>query len=208
MSTTLDCTNPELNSVLNIASKDKFLMVLNLPYVLRKRSNNDPLLDVDNLQMTVFGTIVPEIRVPSTEVRYGSQSTNWSSYARPNYEPLSINFIVDNEFKNYYVLWKWLETMNLPRKGTYGGSTAQERSRDIQQLKTPSQAEYQTTLSIISLDEYNEPVIQFDYYNALITSLGSINHNYRDADYLETTALFSFGQLDIAYKKNNPKNIK
>ena len=192
------CDNPQLNSPLNSSSKDKFIMVLNTPYILKKYAETDDLLYMDSLQISVFGTIVPAINVPPVEVRFGGQSANVSSHSRPNYDPLSINFIIDNQYKNYYVLWKWLDILNDSRNSSYGGSSSEIRSTTI---NSGNISEYQTTISIMSLDEYNKPVIAFNYHNAFITNLGGITYSYRDADILESSAQFSFGQLSLVNQK-------
>jgi hypothetical protein len=199
------CTNPQFQSPLNRASKDKFYMVLNLPYILRERSKTDPLLDIETLQISVFGTLVPNISVPATELRYHGQSVNVSSHSRPNYSPLSLSFVVDNSYRNYYVLWKWLDLLNSATESTYGGSSQEELS-EKQIITSGSESEYQTTLSIVALDEYNEPSIEFIYTHCFITNLGGINYSYRDNEFIETTAEFQFNQLKIKDPKKYPEN--
>jgi len=191
----MDCANPELQSSLNLSSKDKFILILTLPQALRKMSRLDPALDVDFLQMTVHGAIVPDISVPAVEVRYGGQSANFSSYSRPNYAPLSVNFIIDNGFKNYYVLWKWLAILNDPRTSTYEANRLGTTRQD--QRESGNNAEYQTNFVIQAMNEYNEISMEFHYYNAFITGLKGITYSYRDGEIAETSADFSFGQLDM-----------
>jgi hypothetical protein len=58
---------PTQQSVLNRSGKDKFLLVLNLPQVLRKQTLSNNLLKIDPLQISIFGTVVPPIQVPSNE---------------------------------------------------------------------------------------------------------------------------------------------
>lgn len=190
------CTNPTIQSSLNRASKDKFVMVLNLPYILRKRSTEDINLDIDPLQLNVFGTIVPQISIPSVELRYAGQSINVSSHNRPNYPPLTVSFVVDNDYKNYYVLWKWLEVLNTPQESLYGG-TPLEQMTSQEYLNSGAENEYQTTVSILGLNEYNDKAIEFVYKHCFITSLGSINYSYKDSEFIEIAAEFQFNQLDI-----------
>lgn len=190
------CTNPTIQSSLNRASKDKFIMILNLPYILRKRSSNDEYLDIDPLQLNVHGTIVPQISVPAVELRYGGQAINVSSHSRPNYSPLAVNFVVDNEYRNYYVLWKWLEVLNTPQESLYGG-TPFEQMTSQEFINSGAETEYQTTVSILGLNEYNEKTIEFVYKHCFITSLGSINYSYKDGEFIEIAAEFQFNQLDI-----------
>jgi hypothetical protein len=194
------CTNPQFQSPLNRASKDKFYMVLNLPYILRERSKEDPMLNIESLQISVYGTIVPNVSVPPVELRYFGQSVNVSSHSRPNYPPLNVSFVVDNLYQNYYVLWKWLDLLNDPTKSVYNG-TPQEQLTNRENLNSGNESEYQTTISVFALDEYNSPSIEFVYSHCFITSLGGLNYSYRENEFIETTAEFQFNQLNI----KNPK---
>jgi len=161
---------PTQQSVLNRTSKDKFLLVLNLPPILQK----DKTIKINPLQLSIFGTIVPTIQVPSNEVRFAGQSINVSSHARPNYTPLPVNFIVDNNFQNYWVLWKWLDALNTARQSLYAGSDFYETI--LEDTGRGTLLEYQSNFSVISLNEYNQPLVNFSFYNAFITSLGSIEY--------------------------------
>jgi hypothetical protein len=187
---------PTQQSVLNRTGKDKFLLILDLPYILRKQSNIDTLIDIKPLQISVYGTVVPTIQVPPVEVRYGGQSYNVTSFSRPNYAPLNVNFVIDNSFKNYWLLWKWLTVMNDPRTSSYGGTKTNNQTL-TERIEKGSLAEYQTNITVVGLNEYNQKTIEFIYYNAFITSLGGINYNYRDSEILETSAEFQFSQFDV-----------
>lgn len=197
MSTTA-CTNPEFNSILNFSAGDKFIMTLTLPTILSKYAEVDPRLNIESLQMSIFGTVVPPINVPAVEVRYGGQSTNFSAHSRPVYEPLSINFIIDNQYTNYYVLWRWLDLLNSATQSRYKGSPINVRESQIIGALT----EYQTTVNILALDEYNIPAMIFRYTNAFITNLGGLTYSYREGKTIESSAQFAFGQLDVTTEKN------
>lgn len=191
------CETPQATqqSVLNRSGKDKFILVLNLPLVLKKQSLENKLINIDPLQMSVYGSIVPNIQVPPVEVRFGGQSVNVTSYTRPNYPPLTVSFMVDNSFKNYWILWKWLSILNDPKLSYYTGTpTNLETNSD--RYEKGNLKEYQTNLSIFSLNEYNQRSIEFKYYNAFITNLGGITYNYRDPELVETTAEFQFSQFE------------
>ena len=188
--------NPTQQSILNQPSNDKFLLVLNLPQILKQQAVTDNTIDLEPLEIRVHGTIVPSINVPPVEVRFGGQSHHVTSYSRPSYPPLDVNFVIDNGFKNYWLLWKWLSILNTPLGSYYGGTSVQDQT-----YKTLWQsgvvAEYCTTFSIFGLDEYNNQIIEFIYHNAFITNLGPINYSYRNTDYIESTVQFQFSQLDI-----------
>jgi hypothetical protein len=191
-----ETSQPTQQSVLNRSGKDKFILVFNLPYILRKQSTENPLIDITPLQISVYGAVVPTIQVPPVEVRFGGQSYNVPSYTRPNYPPLNVNFIIDNNFKNYWLLWKWLAILNDPRNSNYSG-TPDNTETKVNHVERGNLTEYQTNISILGLNEYNQKTIEFIYYNAFITSLGSINYNYRDSEILESVVEFQFSQFDV-----------
>lgn len=188
----ITCTNPTQQSTLNRAAVDKFLLVLELPQVMKDLAEGDPLIDVNVLQMSVWGAVIPDVIVPHVEITYGGQTLNVASHTRPNYTPLTLDFIVDNDFKNYYVLWKWLSILNSPRESLYLGKprgVTPTNSADI---------EYQTTFSLLALNEYNQPIMKFTYYNAFIVKLGGIKFSYREGNIIETTVDFQYNQFDLS----------
>jgi len=192
------CDQPQATqqSNLNRSGKDKFILVLNLPSILRKRALQDNSIDLDALQISIFGTVVPPIVVPSNEARFAGQSYNVSSYARPNYGPLTVSFVVDNQFQNYWLLWKWLSILNDPKENYYSGTDPKlETYKD--RIDSGILTEYQTNFSVIGLNEYNQNKIEFIYYNGFITNLGGITYNYRDPELIESTVEFQFSQLDV-----------
>jgi hypothetical protein len=199
------CETPQATqqSVLNRSGKDKFLLVLNLPKVLYKQSILDEKIDIDPLQISIHGAVVPPIQVPSVEVRFGGQSYNVSSYARPNYPPLTVNFIIDNKFRNYWLLWKWLGILNDPNNSLYAGTptksinqnTPYETNRD--KIDAGMLTEYQANFSVVGLNEYNQKAIEFVYHNGFITNLGGINYSYRDSEILESTVEFQYSKIDV-----------
>jgi hypothetical protein len=192
------CETPQATqqSVLNRTGKDKFILVLNLPNVLKKQSLSDKLINIDPLQISIFGTIVPPSTVPATEVRFGGQSFNVTSHSRPNYPPLTVNFIIDNKFYNYWILWKWLSILNDPRESKYTGTDSRLET-PIDKSLNGVLAEYQTNFSVIGLNEYNQQTIEFIYYNGFITNLGGINYDYTDSDIIKSTVDFQFSQFDV-----------
>jgi len=191
---------PTQQSVLNRSGKDKFVLVLNLPKILYKQSIKDELIDLDPLQISVYGAVVPPIQVPANEVRFGGQSYNVSSYTRPNYPPLTVNFVIDNKFRNYWILWKWLSVLNDPKTSLYTGTDPKyEKQDDIRE--DGMLTEYQANFSVLGMNEYNQKTIEFIYYSGFITNLGGINYNYRDTEILESTVEFQYSQLDVVLSK-------
>jgi hypothetical protein len=190
-------SNPTQQSVLNIPSKDKFLLVLNLPSVLKEQFKTDSRFSIEPLEIKVFGSVVPEIAVPSTVLPYAGQNYNVSTHVRPNYSPLAVNFFVDNEFINYYTMWSWLNVLNTFDQSIYGGSRFDTIDRQESSNKNGLVTEYQTKMSVFALNEYNKKTVEFIYHNAFITNLGGITYNYQDPTYLQSTVTFQFSQFQM-----------
>lgn len=190
-----NCTNPTEQSILNRPSTDKFLLVLNMPEVLRHKIFENNKLNLTPLQISVYGSVVPTIQVPAIQVPFGGQTYNVSSHTRPNYQPLTVNFVVDNTFYNYWYLWKWLSILNTPRESNYAGNSRSIKGKD-------DLVEYQTNVSVFGLNEYNKPVIEFIYYYSFITNLGGINYNYRENNTMESTFELQYSQFDVKLLTN------
>jgi len=183
-------------SILNKNRKDKFLLVLSLPPILKtvnkttlaERSVN--FLSLDSLQYSIYGTVVPETSVPEVDLLYSGQTAKFTSYTRSAYKSITVNFTVDKEFNNWWVLWYWLNVIN----------DSQESSYNYDGLVNPDKFtnlnNYQTNITVYGLDEFNNQKIQWDYTKAFITNLGDINYNYRDGDQIESSFTFAFSQLN------------
>jgi len=179
--------NPEIQSVLNNAGQDKFLLVLSLPPALRAKKTEDPTFTVDHLQMSVYGAVVPPISVPPIVLPYAGQNLPVSSHVRAAYQPLTVNYIVDNAFKNYWILSRWLHLLNTERDSLYDGSHP----------TTDTLPEYMTYMSVYGLNEYNQKAIEFKYINCFITDIGAIMYDYRNTEtFISSTATFSYSQIE------------
>lgn len=166
-------------------------MVFSLPEALKtiktpaQRKNNGVI--PDSMQFSIYGSVVPDITVPEKEVPYGGQVMKVTSYTRPSYPKSVINFTVDNMFNNYWVIYKWLQLFNDERTSKYDSPLPND---------TGSLKNYETTISIFGLDEYNNRVIEFKYYHAFPTSLGGITYSDRDPNELESSFEYTYHQFE------------
>jgi hypothetical protein len=175
---------------LNKASKDKFRLVFDIPPAMRaidkKFEKKDGLVNRDSMQFSVYGAIVPEVIVAATEMRYAGSTLYNSSHSKDSFPPNVINFTVDNEFKNYWVIWKWLNMLHDEAEGIF----------DVTDLRADeSYLQYQTDITISALDEFNNPIITWTYTKAFPTVLGGINYSDRDEGEIESSFTFVFSQL-------------
>lgn len=201
-------TDDNLQSVLNKQRLDKFRMVLTLPNVLRDLNSSDwstveqDLINRDSLQFSLYSATIPEISIPAKLLPTYGQTVKVTSQTREPMTPVTCKFAVDNRFRNYWVLWKWLETINDPRDSGMNDSLALETNGRLTKGQLASHTDtdfwgYQTNISIFPLDEFNNEMCEFTFYNAFITKLAGIIFNYQDPSQLECDFTFDFGQMDI-----------
>lgn len=168
-------------------------MVVTLPKALREinlpGTRDISLVNENALQFSVYGITAPSIIIDAVETPYGGQVFNFTSHNRPDYESISVSFTIDNEFNNYWTIYKWLNLLNNNREAFF-------YAEKIPVLNSPYD-EYATTITVYGLDEYNNRKIQFDYIGAVPVGLGEISYNYRDSEEIETQFQFAFSQMHV-----------
>tara|TARA_A100001015_G_scaffold199573_1_gene222834 strand:+ start:292 stop:906 length:615 start_codon:yes stop_codon:yes gene_type:complete len=193
-------------SQFNKSRLDKFLLVLNLPPALKEISdqyigarNNTKVIE-NSLQFSVYGSIVPTIQVESETLGYAGQSYKVSKHTRPPYDNVTVNFTVDNEFNNYWVIYKWLDLLNDEKESHFNGKdivtvpNVSTKERNMNKSLTSPDL-YQSDFTLFALDEFDNSKVKFIYTDAFPVSLGGINFNYRTPGEIETTLEFAFSQL-------------
>lgn len=207
-------------TIQNKARIDKFILIYDIPQML-KDNNSDSvrsniLTNRDKLQFSLIGLQIPKHTIAPIGIPYMGQTMHVTSQTRSESPEITVNFTIDNNFDNYWVIWKVLAIMNGPRTGHMDphfaewGKSTKHSEPAIKSQKTTlppvqwiekkmenSYFDYQTNISVIGLREYNEKIIQFNYYNAFPTSLGEINYDYRESNEISCNFTFSYGQMDI-----------
>jgi hypothetical protein len=181
-------------SPFNKARVDKFALVVNLPPALKdinsKFDRNNKTVNLDALQFSVFGTIIPDIVVPAVETRFGGSTIYVSSHNRPSFPAVAINFTIDNEFNNYWCIYQWLGLMRDEKEGVFGITN----TRGLAEANAVLQ-QYSTTFTLFGRDEFNNNIIKFDYFNAFPTKLGNITWNYQDSKEIVCSFEFVFSNI-------------
>tara|TARA_R100000951_G_C2544478_1_gene150426 strand:- start:37 stop:621 length:585 start_codon:yes stop_codon:yes gene_type:complete len=184
--------NQNNQSILNKSRLDKFLLVFSIPPALREvnvRENtarNSTNVIEDKLQLSVYGAVVPELTVPSIQIPYAGSNLYQSAHAREPYPPVTVNFTADNEFNNYWVIYKWLNLMHDQKTGVYD-ETDLDPNNEFNN--------YQTDMTLYGLDEYENKRIEFTYTKAFPVTLGNLEYNYRTSDEIESSFTFVYSQL-------------
>ena len=186
---------------LNKNRQDKFILVLNLPEgiknIVDNITRNTNRLDANSLEISIAGAVTPTISIPEKTVPYGAQTIKVSSHARPAYESLNIDFKIDNEFKNYWAIYKWLDIINDIKTGNFNEDDI-IKYKSAQELSNPSQhlPVYSSNLTVYGLDEYENRKIQWDYIGAFPTKLAEIKWNYATSEEISSSATFEFTRIE------------
>jgi hypothetical protein len=191
-------------TILNRARNDKFLLVMDLPPLLKKEYDSilNKSYNPDSVQFTVFGSPVPTVNVPNVPIIFDGQVHQTSSTSRPAYPPLVLSFLIDNGFQNYWILWKWLSLFNDPiNSGSQFTVTPIKPAPQDVKLKYPL-TDLVTSFKVFGLDEYNNPIIQFNYTNIFPTTLSEIRFNHQEPNEMSCQASFVFNQLHVDLVKD------
>ena len=162
-------------SMLNKSRSDKFLLVFDIPPILKefnkKLSQSNTTIISDSVQFSIFGTTVPEITVPAVENRYAGNTLYVSSHGKNPYPPVSVNFNVDNEYKNYWVMYQWLNLLHDQHEGRYNAREINENDPNFNNR------------------------IKFTYTKAFPTTVEAITYNYQTPDEISAGFTFVYSQL-------------
>lgn len=182
-------------SPLNKSVVDKFLLVINIPPALKKINSksirNNKSIQLDTLQFSVWGAVVPRINVPAIDLKYMGANMPVSTHARPSWDPVTVNFHVDNLWSNYWVIYKWLDLMRSDEDGQFGAIVDDQGILD----SSASLPEYSTEMVVYSLDEYDNPTVKWVYTYAFPTNLGSVEFNEQQTSQIKCDFTFQFSQL-------------
>lgn len=180
-------SEPIVQSYLNKARKDKFLLVFDLPPILKNiqsnyKRNNETVMP-DSVQFSVFGTIVPGLTIKAIAARYAGDTLYVSSHNKDPYPPVNVKFKVDSGYNNYWTIYQWLNLQHDQKTGVYNekGIIIDGNFND-----------YQTDLTLYGLDEYDNKVIQFKYTKAFVTSMNELAFTQTEEGDMEIESGFTF----------------
>lgn len=172
---------------LNKSRADKFILALTYPDIINSINDKTKIdlskIKLDSLEISLREFEVPSIEISSITVPYGTQSIKVTSHKREPPSDVDFNFVIDNEYRNYYAIYKWLSILNDDVEG-------------VSYAKNSS--EYSSDLSLFGLNEYNEKKIEFIYKGAFPVAIDSIKWDYKEGSEIICNAKFSYSKI-LAY---------
>ena len=196
-------------SPLNRTFIDKFLFIFELPEALKELKTVDSKIKSEmgvnkkTIQWSIIKVDVPNINIKANAVPYAGGNLYVSSHTKSPYDPFKITFKIDSNYLNYFTIYEWINFI-------YGESAGHFDAENL--TNDTSFTSYATPVSIVGLDEYNNPVIQWIFTYAFPTDLSSVSLDYTSDTEIECTATFVFSQMKIRNIKYdnilNDKNFR
>jgi hypothetical protein len=181
-------------SPINRARDNKFVLVISIPPGLKETNSitqrDNSTINIDSITYNVFGTMVPDIVVPAVSTPYTGGNIYVSSHTHPPHPPIRVDFVVDNNFDNYWTIYQWLNLIRDQKEGEYGITNARNLINTGAVLK-----DYSTIFNLFAADEMNKNVMRWDYHNAFPTKLGGITWNYQKGTEISCYFEFVFSNI-------------
>jgi len=175
-------------SFFNHASTDKFIMVFDIPQILK---NNVEFYDryqnstiPDSVQYSLYRTKVPDLTVKGVEVRNTGSTLYISSHSKDSFPPTEVEFAVDNGYNNYWCIYQWLNLLHDEKTGQYNSKDFPNVDKNFR--------EYQTNIVIFGLDEYGKKRIKFTFTKAFPTTLKGLEFNQQAEGDMRIVSGFDF----------------
>lgn len=188
-------------SILNKARIDKFFLTFTLPEPLRtidksiETSVTPNQIISERLSLSVWGIVVPTITVTSVDVPFGGQVPKVTSFSRPAYSPIDVNFTIDSQFYNWNVIYKWLNLLNDSQTSNFDQTGISKQP--YPQEKPQFMKRYCSDMLVTALNEYNQKVCEFEYIECFPTSLKGIEFNYQNNNEIQSGFTFEFSKLNF-----------
>lgn len=195
-------------SPLNKTFADKYYFIFELPEALKNLKTDKAIIkngmgvNKKALQWSIIKAEVPSVNIKAAEANYAGGTLRYSTHTKSPYDPFKLTFKVDSNYLNYFTIYEWINFIYGEKEGHF----------DEENLtSSKSFTSYAIPVSIVGLDEYNNPVIQWIFTYAFPTDLSAISLDYTSTEEIEFTVTFVFSQMrirNILYDniKNSPEN--
>jgi len=164
-----------LEADLNKGSRSSFELVF--PVV---PGDNNDLVSNEELTLNIYETVIPGVTIEALEQKWQGAKTRFSSSAL-DFENWNVSFVVDEQFKNWKLLFRWLMFMN-------NNDNRFERKSD----------EYKVDATLRILGNFREHIFKLTFINMWINSLTEVSLSHREGDQIiEAQANFIYDRYEI-----------
>lgn len=182
-------------SPLNKTLQDKFLFVMNLPDCLKNlkeryvASMSQVGIGKNAITWSLTNVQIPRESIKAQSLPYAGGHHYISSHTKTPYDPLKIQFKIDNKYANYFTIYEWMNLIYHEKHGHFD-------AENLGHGKVGSQV-YSTNLAVVGTDEYDKPIIQWTFTNAFPIDMPSIKLDYQSTGEIGCSCEFAFSQMYI-----------
>jgi hypothetical protein len=143
------------------------------------------IIDSEILSLNIHSTVLPSMSLSSVELEWMGAKYEMA-IAPMIFEPWFIQFIVDSDYKNWYLLHQWM-TLIGNNKDHYD--------------KAPR--DYWVDGSLTIVDNFNQKVMDIDIIDRYPTMLGECSLSHREGETnMESSVNFNYVRYEVDYIKN------
>jgi hypothetical protein len=133
-----------------------------------------------DLTLNIYGTLIPALALEDFESHWKAGKIH-IQMGKVNFDPLTINFVVDSQLSNWLTLCNWIFYINNNKDKL--GEMPKESAIDA---------------SLIITDNFNKEIKRVTFRNVWIQQLGEITLNMREGENtLESSATFLYDRYEI-----------
>jgi len=163
-----------LDTQINKASSFSFELVFPLIPVQENLKDNKEFI------INIFETVVPGVTMDASQEHWQGGLSNMATGAL-TFEPWNVSFIVDSQFKNWRIIYKWFMFIN------------NNADKYIEEHR-----KYSVDATLRIINNFQENVFSLYFIDVWPTSIGEVNLNYRDGEpSLETQVSLAYDRYEI-----------
>lgn len=137
--------------------------------------------DNSMLILNVHSVNLPNLELGAKDIRWLGGTTHIPE-AVTHWGALTVQFVVDERMKNWRTIFKWITSMH--------------NNKD--KYVPENRASYAIDASLIMLDNYKKPFLEFKFVNAFPTTLSECSMSYREGNrYIESSVSLTYDYYDV-----------
>lgn len=189
------------NINLNLQTSDNYYVVL----------KSDKLFNSSDITFYIKNFKVPSMKISPADVDVNQNIIHFPSQGRMDYEELTLEVMVDDNLNSYLELVKWMHRLKDPAKLLQAhteGYDAHNPDRRKLALKTAINSSNQHPIEYRDLDVYvtdrnNVTVFKFNFVDAWISDVSSLDFDAQDSEYMGFDISLYFLYMRVFDMDNN-----
>lgn len=136
--------------------------------------------EADILTLNIFETITPAISLSTNDIRWMGAKVSIQG-AEIDFDDLTIQFVVDNKWDNWFYLYKWITFVN------------NNKDKFVEDFRN-----YCVDMTMFITDNYGKDILRIDFKSVMVTSLNDTSMSSKDGEEnLICGAIFKYQRYEV-----------